>query len=282
MAIITVSRGTLSGGEALAKRLSERLGCPAISREVIQDAAARYGLAEHLLSDQLMKSPSRIQRRLGGGDERRQYLIAIQSALAERAKNGDFIYHGHAGHLLLKKLPNVFKVRLLAPMSFRIRAVRDRQGLGEEEARKYIDQVDRNRDLWAQFLYHVDWKDPALYDVVIHLDVVSLDTACAMIEKAIEQPEFRDRPGQQQFRDAFALACRIKLKLAQDERTKGMQLDVAVFKDVARVNGKFLSSGPLSKGIQKSEALILEVVRQFEDIRKVEFELKDAGVPIET
>ena len=49
MAIITISRGTKSGGEKLAKCLSERLGWPAISREVIVETASQYGVSETLL-----------------------------------------------------------------------------------------------------------------------------------------------------------------------------------------------------------------------------------------
>jgi cytidylate kinase len=282
MAIVTISRGTLSGGEALAECLAGRLGIPVITREVIRDAASRYGIAEKLLDQQLHKVPSLIQRRLGGNEERKMYLLAIQTALVERAQQGDFIYHGHAGHLLLKKLPGVFKVRLIAPMAYRVRMVREKQGLGEEEALKYIEQVDKNRTLWTKFLYDVDWQDPSLYDVVIHLELLSLDTACSMIEKGVQQPEYQDVPERKKIIDECSLASRIQLKLAQDDRTKGMQIDVQVSEQVARIQGKFLSTGPLTSGLHKSEEDVMEVVRQFKEIKKVEFNLVDAGIPVET
>lgn len=282
MAIVTISRGTLSGGEALAECLAGRLGIPAISREVIRDAASRYGIAENLLDQQLQKAPGLIQRRLGGNEERRMYLLAIQTALAERAKEGDFIYHGHAGHLLLKDLPGVFKVRLIAPKAYRVRKVMEKQGLGADEAARYIEQVDKNRTLWTKFLYNVDWHDPCLYDVVVNLEFLSLDTACSMIETVVQQPEYQDNPARKKIIDECALACRIQLSLAQDDRTKGMHLDVAVSDQICRINGKFLSSGPLTSGLHRSEEDIMEVVRQFKEIRKVEFNLADAGIPVET
>lgn len=282
MAIVTISKGTLSGAEALAESLADRLGIPAISREVIRDAASRYGIAESLLDKQLHEAPGLLQRRFGGSEERSLYLMAIQTALAERAQEGDFIYHGHAGHLLLKKLPGVFKVRLIAPMAYRVRTVRERQGLSEDEAVKYIEQVDKGRAQWTKFLYNVDWLDPSLYDVVINSEFLSLDTACAMIEKGVQQPEFQDTPERKKIIDAFALACQIRLKLAREDRTKGMQIDVEVHDDVARINGKFLSTGPLTTGLHRSEEDILEVVRQFKEIKKVEFNLTGAGIPVET
>lgn len=282
MAIITISRGTLSGGEALAHCLSERLGYPVLSREVIRDTASQYGIAEGLLDQQLEKIPTMIQRRLVGGDERRLYLIAIQAALAERAQEGGFIYHGHLGQLLLKELPQVLKIRLLAPMDYRIRMVKDKQGLSDEAAKKYIEQVDKSRKEWARLLYNVDWQDPALYDMVISLDTIGLETACALIDFIARQTEFQDSPERKEIRAQFALACRIKLRLAQNDRTQGMQIGVNVMDQVARISGKFLSSGPLSKGLNRSKEDILEVVREFREIKKVEFDLKDAGIPVET
>jgi cytidylate kinase len=281
MAIVTISRGTLSGGESLAQCLSERLGLPVLSREVIRDAASRYGIAENLLARQMEKTPTLIQRRMVGGEERRLYLVAVQAAIAERAQEGDFIYHGHAGHMLLQELPNVLRVRLIAPLDYRIGIVRENQGLSQEDARKYIDHVDKSRTQWTELLYNVDWHDPALYDLVVNLGAVGLETACALIDFTVRAPDFQETPEKKDILAQFVLACRIKLKLAQDDRTRGMQIDVHVHDTVASISGKFLSSGPLTKGIQRSENDIIEVVRAFPEIKNVEFNLKDAGIPVE-
>ena len=56
MAIITISRGTMSGGESLAKCLSERLGIPAVSQEILQEASNRFGISQSLLLQQLEKT----------------------------------------------------------------------------------------------------------------------------------------------------------------------------------------------------------------------------------
>ena len=49
MAIITISRGSYSGGKAVAERLSEKLGYPCISKEIILDAAEEFGVPEEQL-----------------------------------------------------------------------------------------------------------------------------------------------------------------------------------------------------------------------------------------
>ncbi len=43
MAIISISRGTKSGGETLAQCLADRLGYPLLGREGLQEAAAHFG-----------------------------------------------------------------------------------------------------------------------------------------------------------------------------------------------------------------------------------------------
>lgn len=62
MPIITISRGTLSGGEALANLLSARTGYPVIGLEVIKDAATRFGISESAISKQLSQGPRGILR----------------------------------------------------------------------------------------------------------------------------------------------------------------------------------------------------------------------------
>jgi len=56
--IITISRGTFSGGTDLAECLSHRLGYPCVSREVISEAAERYGVSQAALRGALGRAPS--------------------------------------------------------------------------------------------------------------------------------------------------------------------------------------------------------------------------------
>src|SRR5919197_611039 len=50
MSIITISRGSFSGGQALAERVAQRLGYSCLSREVLVEAAATYGVPESTLA----------------------------------------------------------------------------------------------------------------------------------------------------------------------------------------------------------------------------------------
>ena len=58
MAIITISRGTLSGGRATAECLSDELEYPCVGREILQEAARKIGVSESDLSKKLEDPPS--------------------------------------------------------------------------------------------------------------------------------------------------------------------------------------------------------------------------------
>ncbi len=45
MAVICISRGSKSGGQAMAECLGTRLGYPVLGREVVQEAAAGLGVS---------------------------------------------------------------------------------------------------------------------------------------------------------------------------------------------------------------------------------------------
>lgn len=285
MPIVTISRGTLSGGEALAQCLSERSGYPSMSREVIKDAASLYGISEAETFQQLMSKPKFIERVLG--EKRRLYIIALQSALAERALKGNFIYHGLAGHFLLQGVPSVFKVRLVAPMEYRVKTVMEKKNLSKEEARKYIDNIDDERRQWTRFLYHIDWTDPSLYDTVINIERMSLNTACTMIMSALNGPEFRDAPEKHLAIENFALASQIKAKLALNPRTRGIILEVEAHQGNVKITGKVITGkgltgfGPLDSIINRCKLDILEIAKAIPGVKEIEIELEELQVAIE-
>jgi cytidylate kinase len=62
MAIITISRGSFSGGQGLAECITEKLGYRCISREVLVEAAREYGVPLDKLSKALDEAPGLLER----------------------------------------------------------------------------------------------------------------------------------------------------------------------------------------------------------------------------
>jgi cytidylate kinase len=216
MAIITISRGTKSGGRAVAECLAKRLGYPCVAREVLQEAADALGASEEKVRRKLITPP-------GPWDvitrERHAYVVAVQSALASRCVGGNLIYHGLSGQLLLRDLPGVLRVRLVAPMPLRVQAI---VGLHahttHEAAERFIRKVDRERRRWVRRMYGADLADTSLYELTINLESISLETACLMIGTLARHPPYETTDAMLARIDEFATTSRRHLQAVAGDR----------------------------------------------------------------
>ena len=265
----------MSGGERLAKSLSEKLGIPSLSREVIIQVANQFGVSEAALWEHLEKTK-------GSSSERTLYLAALQLALAERAQQGAFVYHGLAGHFLLKGIPHILKVGIVAPRQFRAEALMRQKNISMDEALRSIQRWDERSIRWARFLYNVDWLDPSLYDLVLNVASVSVESACEIVTCALKQQEFKEMPGTQKMIEDFVLASRVKLQLAAHERTKGLELEVTAQEGAVKITGQVLMGGMFSWGGKESiRNDLIEVAKTVPGVQKVMVAVEGRAVPLE-
>ncbi len=232
MPIITISRGSKSGGEALAEMVAEKLNCPTlISREVLVKVSEDYGVSEKELVATMNEPPHFWSRNIR--TKRRLYLTFIRAALLEYAMDGCMVYHGNAGHFLLGEIDWVLKVRLLAPIEQRIAALQRTMKLDKYEALRYIEKVDDERRRWTKFLYNEDWGDPEHFDVVVNLKNTSMETASQLICRLAGSPEFERTDERLITLSNKALEARVQAALEADPKTR--EADIEVFADGSQV-----------------------------------------------
>ncbi|HLQ31559.1 MAG TPA: cytidylate kinase family protein [Chloroflexota bacterium] len=234
MSIITISRGSLSGGQELAERVAGRLGYRCVSREVLLEAAKRYGVPEPKLSELFEKKPS-FWEWLTRSRER--YIVFVQAAMCELAQEGQLVYHGHAGQQLLAGVGHVLKVRLIAPLERRIRGAMEREKLDREAATKYVERIDDERYHRMRELFEVDWRDPALYDVVLNVERMSLGTAAEIVISLAQQPEFQPTAESTRALQDLTVGARVKATLLADPATNDIPLQVEASEGVVRISG---------------------------------------------
>lgn len=235
MAIITISRGTFAGGEQVALLLAERLGYTTVSREQLyQKVKEWYSYDIETIEELLEQAPtSRVptiadrRSRLSIGERRRQVFLAVQASLSELLRKDEVVYHGQAGHLLLPGISHVLRVRLIAPRSIRVEMAMAREGLTRTDASKKIDRVDSERARWTTAFFGVNWGDPLLFDLVLNLEVMSLEGACELIVNASQLPHFRSTTASQKKMEDLALGSRVAARLSTTPATAAMALDVA-------------------------------------------------------
>lgn len=125
-------------------------------------------------------------------------------------------------------------------MDFRIAMAQERLKLSRAEAASYIDRMDRDRRRWTQFLYGVDWGDPALYDLLINLERVGIEQACRIAISAIQQGGFDPAPESQAALRDLALAARARAALALNPFTSNLEVDAEAQGGAVAIRGDSL------------------------------------------
>jgi len=256
----------------LAQCLSTTLDYPIVARDVLVAAAKKLDVSEETLTKKIVRGPG-VWESLTSN--RRLYVVAVQAALAEHLDKGNLVYHGHAGHLLLKGVPTVLRVRLIAPLEMRVRSVMERQHLNREAAVEYITKVDHERIRWTQFIYGVDWSDPSIYDLVINLENMSIQTACATIAAIVRQPEFALTNAAKKAIADFQLACRVKIALATNALTRELDLHLKADNGTVEISAEVPKVGLLTHTSSRDEREILRVVQGVEGVKQVYLDLQE-------
>jgi cytidylate kinase len=188
MAIITISRGTYSGGKTVAEQLAHRLGYECLSRELMtKEACIEFDLNENEVLDAMDESPSIISsdRPISSAN-----VNFVRATLLKRVRSLELVYHGLAGDILLRGVKKMLRVRILAGQKYRIKAAMNNNDIDHETAVKIIHTLDKKRDKWAQVVLGTEWSDPSLYDVAFNLDYMSVDSVVDTLVRLSKREEF--------------------------------------------------------------------------------------------
>ena len=234
MAIITISRGTFSGGKEIGEGVAARLGFRCLSMEILNKAAEDFGVPVNKLSDALRKKPSLFDRLR---HEKQHYITVIKDELVRAVKDENVVYHGLAGHLMLKELPHVLRVKVCADLEKRIGVAMEANSLTRKEAERHIAQVDQDRNRWVKYLYHVDRHDYRTYDLVINLERVSIPSAIDIICKLAEEREFLPTEESHARMRDLVLANDIKAQIAASGKVEDQHLEVTCEDGVVTLAG---------------------------------------------
>lgn len=215
--------------------LAESLGYRCVSREIIVEAAAAYGVPEAKLFEAIQKGPSFLQKLTF---ERERYLAYIQATLCEYAIDDNLVYHGHGGHLLLEGVSHVLRIRVVASESYRIKAAMRQFDFSEEEAAKYIKKVDKDRVKWTKFLYGKDWTSPDLYDIVFNLRGMDLDLICEIVQHAAGRPQFQATPESVKALQDLLIGSRVRAALAGMAGVHLTEMDVKADSGSVLIRGR--------------------------------------------
>ncbi len=240
MPIVTISHEIGAGGPEIGQQLADRMGYRYVDHELISDAARRYGLLEEKLSHLDESKPSLFER---FDAETRRYITVIQTALYDFAEHDNVVLMGRGGQWLLRGIPHVLRVRVMAPFDVRVKRLGKKLAgpMGEQTNPRTVTELVRRDDAEKagrmRYLYEVGITDPALYDLVINTEKLSVAAAVGLIGGVLEQTELATTPAAAQLVADRSLASRVQVALATHPETRRYRITVEARSGVVTLEG---------------------------------------------
>jgi cytidylate kinase len=225
MAIITISRGSNSRGKEVAESLAQRLGYDCVSREILLEASAEFNIPEIRMEKALHDAPSVLER-FSHGKER--YISYFCASFFNHLIKDNTVYHGLAGHFFVQGISHIMKVRILVNLEERIKEEMARQGCSADEARYTLQKDDDERRKWGLQLYGKDSWDSRLYDLVLHIDTLTVDGAVAILEQTIRNNTFKATADSLEKLKTRTLLANIQAKVVKVSPCTNVEIDDGV------------------------------------------------------
>jgi cytidylate kinase len=213
MPIITISRGAYSCGGEVAEKVAEKQGYRCVSREILREASEQFHIPEAELLLAIKDTPSFLGRFTYAKEK---YIAYVRAALLKHVRKGNVVYHGLAGHFLLRDVPKVFMVRIVADMEDRISEVMRRDNISADEARAVITRDDEERRRWSLQLFGVDTWNTDIYDMVLNIKSMTVNDAVELISETAKRPCFEHTPESQKTVENLALAAQVQAALMEE------------------------------------------------------------------
>jgi cytidylate kinase len=223
MAIVMISSMYQGGREELAQALARKTNWPVLSREELVEGARKLGIRVGRLEVSMIKTPGLTEKL---AREKDLYVAYLTATLCEKARQGDFIYHGRAGHLFLPGVSHRLRVGLTVPQELRIKRTAQALKISRERAENYLEQLDEDVAKWTRYVHRMESRDPNNFDVFFNLENIGLSNAAGILCNMAELPDFQPTPVSTKLLSDLYLSSQAKLRLAMDERTRGANLQV--------------------------------------------------------
>lgn len=189
ISIITVSREPGSGGNIVAKTLSEKLGFDLFYQEIIHEMAESARVNIRLLETLDEKGVSVLEDWISSLVDKRhlwpdRYLGHLMKVIGTIGKHGRAVIVGRGANFILPP-DKTLRVRIIAPLETRIKNVARNFDVDPEEARRRVIKTESDRRAFVRKYFNTDIRDPLGYDIVINTGTLGIDRALNAIEGAL-------------------------------------------------------------------------------------------------
>jgi cytidylate kinase len=154
MSIVAISQTLGSWGDEIGRTLAKALACEFADREIILQAAERFGEGTAGLYHITEERPTLWER---VAQTQRHYRTYVEAIIWELAARDNVVLMGRGSVFVLQKIRHALRVRITASERVRAQRVHKEAGLADDLALDRVRQSGRERAARIKFLYGVDW-----------------------------------------------------------------------------------------------------------------------------
>ncbi len=191
--IITIGREHGSNGHDIARALAADLGYTCFDKEIVDTAAENSNFSKEILHsyDEKRVSPYivPVPHYLGLNESFRlnmQVASAQFDAIRSLADQDNCIFVGRCADYVLRNRENLLRVFIMADEDFRIQTMMKKQNLSEDQARKLIRQVDKDRSSYYKYYTDQIWGERENFDLILNSAKTGVDGAVKLIKTYLE------------------------------------------------------------------------------------------------
>ena len=192
--LITIGREHGSGGHDVARLLAKKLDIPCFDKEIVDEAAEQSPFSKEILDSYDEKRvaaffmPVSHFGGLDGGFQLNMQVAAAQfDAVRSLARQNSGIFVGRCADYVLRGKPELLRVFIRAPLARRIQTLMERKHIDEDQAKKLIREVDKDRSSYYRYYTDQIWGEAGNYDLVIDSSRFGVEGTVAVIMSAIEK-----------------------------------------------------------------------------------------------
>ncbi|MGN1375854.1 MAG: AAA family ATPase [Prevotella sp.] len=191
--IIIIGREIGSGGRTIARLLAEKYRCQFYDREILNLAAQESGFNEKFFEQNdekkgIFKSifhmhvPFVSDSCFYDNGLSQESLFKIQSdAIRKAAQNGPCVFVGRCADYVLRDFENTVSIFITANIEHRIKRVCQRCGCTQREARKMIENGERERASYYNYYTGKKWGDSRSYDLCVNSSILGIEGTMDLI-----------------------------------------------------------------------------------------------------
>jgi cytidylate kinase len=178
-----------SGGTAISKIVANALEFTYWDKKIMQEVALETGTSAERVERYDETPPTGLSSALlklldSHNITDTVYVRSLYHVLKGIQRRGRAVIVGRGAVCVL---PEVVKVRVIAPFEVRARRIAALRNLDRKEAEKLVLESDHSRRQFLERSFACDPDEPLLYDLIINTECLSLEHAAELIVQRVRQ-----------------------------------------------------------------------------------------------